>query len=117
MKVVELVTAAVLAALGLRSLVHWLRRPMESDVRRDHLLYALFVVSRAGLWFALAGLFLLYASVDTAGRAFVDDVGEFKWYFFVLSVPAAGQFVTGFLLGRAQPGGEPRADPDEDRGV
>ncbi len=117
MKAFEVAMAALFAALGLRSLLYWLRRPMESDVRRDHLLYALFVVARAGLWFALAGLFLLYAAVDTQGRAFVDDVGDFRWYFFVLAVPAALQFVTGFLLGRGSPGRRASADPDEDRGV
>ena len=117
MKIFELAMAALFAALGLRSLVHWLRRPMGSDARRDHVLFALFVVSRAGLWFALAGLFLLYASVDTQGRAFVDDVAEFNWYFFVLAVPAVGQFVSGFFLGRAPAGPDPSADPGEDRGA
>jgi hypothetical protein len=105
--VLELVVAAILGLLGVRSLVHWLRRPLESDVRRDHLLYALFVASRAGLWFALAGLFLLFASVETQGRAFAEDAARFNWYFIVLAVPAALQFVSGFLLGR-DPGGPPR---------
>lgn len=100
MNVVELVSAVIFGLLGLRSLVYWLRRPMESDSRRDHLLYALFVCSRAGLWFALAGLFLLYASVPTRGRAFVDDVARFKWYVVVLAVLAAAQFLSGFFLGR-----------------
>jgi hypothetical protein len=104
--VVEVVVAAVFGLLGVRSLVHWLRRPIELDARRDHLLYALFVVSRAGIWFALMGLFLLYASVETQGRAFADDAVRFNWYFIVLAVPAAVQFVTGFLLGRA-----PRTPP------
>jgi hypothetical protein len=115
-KVFELALAALLGALGVRSLVYWLRRPLESAVRRDHLLYALFVVSRAGLWFALAGLFLLYASVETRGRAFVDDVAEFRWYFFVLAGPAALQFVSGFLLGRGEPDRSP-SDQDAGRGV
>ena len=106
MNVLELVVAAVLGLLGIRSLVHWLRRPLESDVRRDHLLYALFVVSRAGLWFALMGLFLLFASVETQGRAFAEDAARFNWYFIVLAVPAALQFVSGFLLGR-DPGRPP----------
>lgn len=99
MSAVELVLAVVFALLGLRSLVHWLRRPVASDARRDHLLYALFVVSRVGLWFALMGLFLLYASVRTQGRAFVDEVARYRWYFVVLLILAAAQFVSGFLLG------------------
>ena len=103
MNVVEIVVAAVFGLLGVRSLVYWLRRPMDSDVRRDHLLYALFVASRAGLWFALTGLFLLFASVETHGRAFIDDAARFKWYYFVLAVPAALHFISGFLLGRPPP--------------
>jgi hypothetical protein len=111
-KTVELALAALFGALGLRSLFHWLRRPIGSAARRDHLLFALFVASRAGLWFALAGLFLLYVNVETRGRAFVDEVARFKWYGLVLLAPAAVQFVTGFLLGREPPG-----DPDAGRGL
>ena len=103
MNVVEVVVGAIFGLLGVRSLVYWLRRPMDSDVRRDHLLYALFVASRAGLWFALMGLFLLFASVETQGRAFIDDAARFKWYYIVLAVPAALQFISGFLLGRPPP--------------
>jgi hypothetical protein len=110
---VELAGAALFGLLGIRSLVHWLRRPIESVARRDHLLYALFVLARAGLWFALMGLFLLFASVETQGRAFIDDAARFNWYFIVLAVPAALQFVTGFLLGRP-PSGAPRGG---DRGA
>jgi hypothetical protein len=111
---VELVGAAVFGLLGIRSLVHWLRRPLESVTRRDQLLYALFVVARSGLWFALMGLFLLFASVETQGRAFIDDAARFNWYFIVLAVPAALQFVTGFLLGRPP---SPGPSPDGDRGA
>jgi hypothetical protein len=108
--VVELAVAVVFGLLGARSLVYWLRRPMDSAVRRDHLLYALFVASRAGLWFALMGLFLLFASVETQGRAFIDDASSFNWYYLVLAVPAATQFVSGFLLGR--PSSRPPSDED-----
>ena len=109
----ELVAAVVFGLLGIRSLIHWLRRPFESDARRDHVLFALFVVSRAGLWFALAGLFLLYATVDTLGRAFSEDAGEFAWYFILIMVLAALHLVTVFLLGRTPP----TQPPDEDRAV
>lgn len=97
---VELMIAAVVGLVGVRSIVHWLRRPLESDARRDHVLFALFVVSRAGFWFALMGLFLLFATVDTKGRAFIEDAGRFGWYYVVVAVPAALQFVTSFFLGR-----------------
>ena len=108
MNVVEVMVAVVFGLLGVRSVVHWLRRPMDSDARRDHLLYALFVASRAGLWFALMGLFLLFASVETQGRAFADDAARFNWYYIVLAVPAALQFISGFLLGR-----DPRTPPSD----
>jgi len=101
MNVVELAGAALFGLLGVRSVVHWLRRPLDLVARRDRLLFALFVVSRAGIWFAVMGLFLLYASVETQGRAFADDAARFDWYFIVLAVPAALQFVAGFMLGRA----------------
>lgn len=98
---VEVVLATVFGLAGIRSLVYWLRRPPDVEMRRDQVLFSLFVVSRVGLWLALAGLFLLYASVDTQGRAFAEDAGELAWYFIVLAVPAAVQFVTSFLLGRS----------------
>ena len=110
MSAFEWVAAAVLGLLGVRSLVHWLARPLTSDSRRERVLYALFVVSRAGLWFALAGLFLLYGQIDAQGRAFTDLANELRWYFFVLAIPAAGQFLTGYLLGRPRRG--PAGDPD-----
>ena len=112
MNAVELVVAAVFGLLGVRSIVHWLRRPIDLDARRDLLLFALFVASRAGVWFALMGLFLLFASVETQGRAFTDDAARFNWYYLVLAVPATLQFVTGFLLGRDRP--SPPADGDTD---
>jgi hypothetical protein len=111
---VELVAAAAFAFLGVRSIVHWLRHPIEDLVgRRDLVLYALFVMGRAGVWFGLMGLFLLFASVESEGRAFTDDAAEFNWYFVVLLVPIAIQFVTGYLLGRSR--GVPEPPPDGDR--
>jgi hypothetical protein len=80
----------------LRSLVHWLRRPFETTDVRDHLLYAMFVTGRAGLWLALAGLFLLWADYD--GAAWV--VGRYRWYVMVFASLAALQFVAGYFLAR-----------------
>ena len=109
----ELLAAGLFAILGIRSIVHWLRHPIDDLVgRRDLVLYALFVMARAGVWFALMGLFLLFASVETRGRAFIDEAARFNWYFVVLAVPAALQFVSGFLLGRGAPGPTPDADRD-----
>jgi hypothetical protein len=108
---VELAIAIVLAAFGVRSLVHWVRRPFGSRDARDHVLFALYVMGRAGLWFAFAGMFLLFASAGTTdpvtgeqlhapGQAFVDAVDAYRWYVFVPATLAAVQFVAGYLLGR-----------------
>jgi hypothetical protein len=113
----ELIAAVVFGLLGLRSLVYWLRRPVASAARRDHVLYALFVVSRAGLWFALAGLFLLYAGVRTQGRAFLEDAGVYRWYFAIVLVLAGVQFAAGFLLGGGRNATrDPGRNSDTDRG-
>jgi hypothetical protein len=113
----ELILAVVFGLLGIRSLVHWLRRPVASAARRDHLLYALFVVSRAGLWFALMGVFLLYAGVRTQGRAFLEDAGDYRWYFVIVLVLAGMQFAVGFLLGGGRNASrEPGRDRGSDRG-
>jgi hypothetical protein len=68
------------------------------------------VVARAGLWFGLAGWFLLLASVHTQGRAFTDDAAEFRWYAVVFLVPIALHFATSVLLGRVRR--DPPADGD-----
>jgi hypothetical protein len=100
MNILEIALVAAFGALGLRSLVHWIRRPFESHDARDHLLFAMFVTGRVGLWLALAGIFVLYALTDTQGRAFVDDVRAYDWYVMVFVVLAAMQLVGGYLLGR-----------------
>jgi hypothetical protein len=100
MKAFEIAMVVVFTALGVRSLVYWGRRPFDSRDPRDHLLFGLFVMGRAGLWFALGGLFLLYALTDTQGRAFVDDVRRYEWFALVFAILAAAQFLGGYLLGR-----------------
>lgn len=104
MKAFEVFMVVVFAALGVRSLVYWGRRPFDSRDPSDHLLFALFVTGRAGLWFALAGLFLLYALTGTQGRAFVDDVRRYDWFALVFAILAAAQFLGGYFLGRRSPG-------------
>ena len=74
MIVVEIVAAVVFAALGVRSLVYWIRTPYESTRASDLALYALFVTGRVGMWLVLATAFTLYALTETRGRAFIDDV-------------------------------------------
>ena len=131
MRVPELLIAIVFALLGLRSLVHWLRRPIDSSDPTDHALFALHVTARVGMWAALAGLFVILAVVGTTdpvsgrqvpavGQAFVDAAREYAWIYPVLVGIAAVQFVTGWFLGRRAPrqprGGEvsrSSADPPE----
>jgi hypothetical protein len=100
MKVVELALVALFGALGIRSLVYWIRRPFESRDARDHLLFAMFVTGRAGLWLAVAGIFALYASTNTQGRAFTDDVRQYDWYVMVFVVLGVVQLIGGYFLGR-----------------
>jgi hypothetical protein len=104
MKAFEISVVVVFAALGLRSLVYWGRRPFEGRDARDHLLFAVFVTGRVGLWFAVAGLFCLYAVTNTRGRAFIDDVQQYRWFLMVFLGFAAMQFVGGYFLGRRSPG-------------
>ena len=100
---VEYVVALVFAALGIRSVVHWARRPFETNDVRDLVLYALYLTGRVGLWFAVAGLFVLYGSTRTRGRAFTDDVATYRWYAVVFLALAALQLVAGQFLGRRSP--------------
>lgn len=119
MRLPEFLIAMVLAGFGVRGLLHWVRRPLASTSARDHLLYALYVTGRVGLWFAFAGVFLLFAfagttdpvtgeRVLTRGTAFVDAVERYRGLLLVPIVLATMQFVGGWFLGRSAPG--------EDRG-
>ena len=100
MKTFEIVMVVVCGALGVRSLVHWIRRPFDSRDPRDHILFALFVTGRVGMWFVIAGLFLLYATTDTRGRAFVDETRAYDWFLLVFIALSALQLVAGYFLSR-----------------
>jgi hypothetical protein len=103
MLVVELAIAALFALVGLRSLWTWSRRRFEGTDLADHLLFALFVTGRVGLWFAFAGFFLIYASVGTRGRPGLDELEQYRWYLAVPLVLAAMQLLAGWFLGRRSP--------------
>lgn len=103
MRIVELAMAGLFVLLGVRSAWTWTRRPIESSDVTDHVLYALFVTGRAGLWFALAGYFLIAASVVVRGRAAMDELGRYRWYLVVPLVLAGMQLVAGYFLGRRGP--------------
>lgn len=104
MKFLEAILALAFFLLGVRSLVYWLRRPFDGRDITDHVLFALFVTGRVGLWFALSGVFGLYAITATQGRAFVDDVRAYDWLLIVFLLLAATQLLAGFFLGRRSPG-------------
>ncbi len=112
MRTFELVAAAVLGLMGLRSLVHWIRRPFDSTDPRDHVLFALFVLGRVGAWWSMAGLFLLSATLRDPngsgayiqGRAFTDLFRDrFWWYPLVVIGFLVLQFVAGYVLGHRRP--------------
>jgi hypothetical protein len=101
-KAFEVTMASVLALLGLRSLLYWIRRPLDSRSLRDHLLYAAWMTGRVGLWFAVAGIFAISALIGREGRAFSDEFQRYRWYFFVPLGLAIVQLVTSLVLARSR---------------
>jgi hypothetical protein len=102
-KVAEIAIAVVLTLAGLRSLWIWSRRRFEGADVVDHLLYALYLTGRIGLWFALAGFFVIYASVDTPGVPGLDALRPYRWYVLVPLFLGALQLVAGWFLGHREP--------------
>jgi hypothetical protein len=100
MKAFEISMVVVFVALAVRSSWYWLRRPFDSTEITDHVLYAMYVAGRAGLWLSVAGGFAINLSLDTQGRAFADDANDFRWYVLVPAFLAGLQLVGGVLLGR-----------------
>jgi hypothetical protein len=117
-RVFEIVMVCLLTFAGLRSLWVWSRRGFEGTDLVDHLLFALYVTGRAGLWFSLAGFFALSASLNAQGRAAVDVLAPYRWYWMVPLLLATMQFVAGWFLGRRVPAGpagrEPAGPSDSD---
>ena len=95
MKVFELVMIVVFTALGLRSAWFWIRRPFASDEVADHLLYAMHVTGRVGLWLSVAGGFALVRFQDAQVRA-----NEYRWYLLVPGLLAFLQLLAAVLLSR-----------------
>jgi len=91
---------------GIRSLWYWLRRPFEGTNVTDHVLYALFVTGRVGLWSAFGGLFWIYATLELQGRAALDELKRYSWYLMVPIGLAALQLGAGWFLGRRSVGDE-----------
>ena len=103
--------ALVLTAFGIRSAVYWARRPFESTAIRDQLLYAVYRTGRVGIWFAVAGLFFLFAFVGASdpepnpitGELVVEHPSKYAWYVVVFAVLGAMQLLAGWFLGHGGP--------------
>ena len=89
----ELVAAAILLVLAFRSLRKWVRIRFEAASTLEHVLFSLYVASRVGMWFALAGFFI--------GYAFVDEPQKLGWYALVLIGLAGVQLLSSFFLSRS----------------
>jgi hypothetical protein len=100
MRWVEYAIVAFGVLMGIRSVVHWTRKPFEGDrtALRDQVWFAVFVTARAGFWFAVAGAFLIYASIDVKGQAFIDEARDHAGYLLVLLALPVVQFVAAFFL-------------------
>jgi NADH:ubiquinone oxidoreductase subunit H len=101
MKGMELAIGIMLTLGGIRSLWRWSRQHMDSSAPADHLLFAMYVTGRVGLWFAFAALFIGYASID--------QVDRFRWFILLPISLSSMQLIGGVLLGRAS------ADRSSDR--
>ncbi len=122
MRAGEFVLVAVLVFLGIRSLVHWMRRPFDSPDPVDHALFAAFVVGRVGSWLSMAGFFYLSATFSmqgpdgtyfvVRGRAFSEGFqARYWWYPLVFIAFFVLQFLAGYFLGRREGAGSGSAAP------
>jgi hypothetical protein len=118
-----LVLAIGFAALAVRSAIHWGRRPFASTAVADHLLYALFVVSRVGLWASLAAWFLVTGQGQPevadyeAERAAVEAARVRFWWIGAIFLVCAGlQFIASWFLGRRPEDPTPSPEPKNGSG-
>ncbi len=110
MRFVELLIAGLLIFGGMRSLLVWTQqRRVDVHGASHHILFAMFVTGRVGLWLSLAGLFLISLSVPYEGRAFIDEMTAYRWYLMVPLVMGVLQVVAGYFLGRGTDAPEPEA--------
>lgn len=107
--VAEIVIASILALLGVRSLVHWMRTEFPSTSVSEHVLYALHAMARVGTWFGLALAFVGYAVLTEPQR--------FRWFVVVILVLAAVQLLTAASLGLGLTSRDRREDARRDDGA
>ena len=111
---VELVFAIVFAALGARSAVYWVRHPVHTTDVTDELLFAAFVTGRVGTWLLASGMFVLFGTIHTVGRAYTDDASQFGWLFIVFLALGAMQLLAAWFLGAREAwSGHEQAERDE----
>ncbi len=103
MRVFEFVLAAVFAALGVRSLAYWIRRPFDSTDVADHLLYAVYLTGRIGTWFAFAGMFALYGAANSGDPSLIAGTAQVRWVAVLLGVLLAMQLIGSQFLGKRTP--------------
>ncbi len=82
--------AAIFLLAAIRSLMTWARTDFEAASPGEHVLYALHVTARVGLWFAFASI--------AAGFAFLDEPQRFRWFGLVPLFLAGVQLITGMVL-------------------
>ena len=96
---VELALAVVFAALGVRSAIYWIRHPVDTTDLTDELLFAAFVTGRVGTWLLASGMFVLFGTIHTVGRAYTEDASQFGWLFIVFLALGAVQLLAAWFLG------------------
>jgi hypothetical protein len=94
--IVELVVAAVLFLLGVRSALRWFRTEFRAASSGEAFLYALHVSSRVALWFSFASVFL--------ALGLLDEPSHYRWFALIPIALAGVQLLTGMLLARREPG-------------
>ena len=99
MRIAEIIAAGLLSFGGIRSLLHWYGRHFEATSFGEHFLYLMHVTARVGIWFSLAGFFLVYA--------FGEEPQRLRWFVLVPISLAGVQLLTGLLLGRSPSSSSP----------
>ena len=85
--------AALLLLAGIRSFLFWVRADFQAVSLGEHVLFALHVTARVGLWFAFASI--------AVGFAFLDEPQRFRWFGLVPLFMAAVQLLSGILLAQS----------------
>ena len=115
MRPFEAAVALACVALAVRSLLVWLRRPLDATDARDHLLLALFVVTRVSAWLLVAAWFWVSATMRDPqtgdllqGRALLDGLRDRYTVIPALFIASlAVNLLAGWFLARRPRTGAP----------